>query len=183
MWKKVLAGFAGLIVLGLVVVGMQPEDYRVVRSTTINAPAAIVWGQVADFGQWKNWSHWDKSDPTQKTTESGTPGTVGHQTVWNGEKTGQGSMTVVGATSPSVLNIKLVFTSPMASEAKTDMKIEGTGAAVTVTWSMDGKNNFAGKFFGLVMGMEKMIGKAYEDSLANLKQVAEEQAKAANGRG
>ena len=31
--------------------------------------------------------------------------------------------------------------------------------------------------------MEKMIGKAYEDSLANLKQVAEEQAKAANGRG
>ena len=33
-----------------------------------------------------------------------------------------------------------------------------------------------GKLFGLLMGMEEMIGSAYEDSLANLKPIAEENA-------
>ncbi len=182
MLKKILVAIGALIVGVVVVVAMQPSDYRLERSTKINAPADVVWAQVADFSHWKNWSHWEKSDPSQKTTISGEPGAVGHTTVWDGKKTGQGTMTVTDATKPTALHIKLVFTAPMASEANTDMKIEGGGDAVTVTWSMDGKNDFMGKFFGLVMGMETMIGKAYEDSLANLKQVAEADAKAAKAR-
>lgn len=182
MLKKLVLALVALIVIAVIVVAMQPADYRLERSIKINAPADIVWAQVADFSQWKNWSHWEKSDPSQKTTITGAPGTAGHKTVWQGDKTGEGTMTVAAATKPSALHIELAFTAPMASEATTDMKIEGEGEAVTVTWSMAGKNDFMGKFFGLVMGMEDMIGQAYETSLANLKQVAEDNAKVAKAK-
>ena len=179
MLKKILIGAVALIAVFLVVVGMQPSEYRVERTTMINAPAEAVWAEFSDFSHWKNWSHWEKSDPSQKTTITGEPGTVGHKTVWSGEKTGKGSMTITEATKPTSANIKLVFDEPMASEATTQMTVEAKGEAVAVTWSMDGKNDFMGKFFGLVMGMEDMIGQAYEDSLVNLKQIAEENAKKA----
>ena len=179
MLKKILIGFATLVVGFVVVVSMQPSEYRVERTAMMNAPADIVWAEFSDFSKWKNWSHWEKSDPSQKTTITGAPGTAGHKTVWDGEKTGKGTMEVTAATAPNALSIKLVFTEPMASEATTDFKVEQKGDAVAVTWSMDGENDFMGKFFGLAMGVEDMIGTAYEDSLVNLKQVTEESAKVA----
>jgi hypothetical protein len=179
MWKKVLIGLAVVVGVFVAVIALQPSEYHVERTITITAPPAFVWAEVSDFDRWKKWSHWEKSDPSQKTTVTGEPGSVGHKTEWAGEKTGKGSMTIAEATKPTHLHIKLVFTEPMASEATTDLKLEPNGNVVGVTWSMDGHNNFVGKFFGLVMGMEGMIGQAYETSLADLKQVAEASAKEA----
>ena len=69
---------------------------------------------------------------------------------------------------------------PMASEALTDFAMTSEGDSVTITWSMDGQNGFVGKFFTLIMGgMDGMIGDAYEEGLANLKQISEENARAA----
>ena len=42
---------------------------------------------------------------------------------------------------------------------------------------MNGENDFMGKLFGLIMGREDMIGSAYEQSLADLKTIAESNAK------
>ena len=65
----------------------------------------------------------------------------------------------------------------MEGEAVSAFDIAPKGSNVQVTWSMDGENGFMGKLFGLLMGMEDMIGSAYEDSLANLKTIAEDDAK------
>lgn len=46
----------------------------------------------------------------------------------------------------------------------------------TVTWTMDGKNNFMGKLIGLVMNCEKMVGEQFEKGLAKLKTVVEKPA-------
>lgn len=182
MFKKLLLGIAGLLVVGgvgvAIAASMQPDTYRVERTATIAAPADIVWAQVADFSRWKNWSHWEKSDPSQKTTITGAAGTVGHMTAWKGEKTGEGTMTITDATAPAALAIELAFTAPMASVAKTDMKIVSAADGVTVTWAMDGNNTAMGKVMCLFMSMEDMIGGAYEDSLKNLKGVAEQEATA-----
>ncbi len=177
MVKKVLIGVAALIVVFLVVVMLQPSKYHVERSAEINAPADVVWAEVSNFEQWKGWSHWEKSDPSQKTTITGEPGTVGHKTIWDGEKTGQGTMTITKAEAPNQLGIRLQFKTPMESEAATVFDIAGKGSNVEITWSLDGENRFMGKLFGLLMGMEDMIGSAYEDSLANLKTLVEENAK------
>jgi len=65
------------------------------------------------------------------------------------------------------------------SDPRQKTTITGDPGVVGHKTVWDGKNDFMGKFFGLVMGMEGMIGKAYENSLANLKQVAEADALAA----
>lgn len=38
---------------------------------------------------------------------------------------------------------------------------------------MDGKNDFMGKFMGLFMDMDKMIGNDFEKGLADMKKVSE----------
>ncbi len=53
-----------VIVVGLVVViAMQPADFRIERSATIPAPPAEVFAQVNDFHAWREWSPWAKLDP------------------------------------------------------------------------------------------------------------------------
>lgn len=174
MLKKILIVLAVLVVGFIVVVMVQPGSYHVERTTQIEAPAEVVWAEVSDFGKWKNWSHWHKSDPEQKVTLSGEPGTVGHKSSWVGEKTGTGTMTITAADKPTHLAIGLEFVEPMKSTADTAMKLVSKGDAVEVTWSMGGENGFMGKFFGLVMGgMDGMIGTAYAEGLANIKEIAE----------
>ena len=58
MLKRILIGIAALIVLFIAVVAMQPADFKIVRSATVSAPAAIVFAQVNDFHKWDAWSPW-----------------------------------------------------------------------------------------------------------------------------
>ena len=62
MLKKILIGFAALILIFLVVVMAQPATYHVDRAVMINAPAEVVWAEMSDFNQWSGWSPWAKSD-------------------------------------------------------------------------------------------------------------------------
>src|SRR6185503_15066409 len=48
-----------------------------------------------------------------------------------------------------------------------------TPTTTKVTWAMDGKHNFVSKAFSVVKPMDGMIGKDFEEGLANLKKVAE----------
>jgi len=88
-----------------------------------------------------------------------------------------GGLRVVVAKQPSKVDIKLDFAAPMESTANTTLVIAPAGKAVKVTWTMDGRNDFIGKFFGLVMGVEDMVGESYKQGLADLKKVAEQDAK------
>ena len=76
MLKKILIGLLAIVAIFVVVVAMQPAEYRVERSTTIAAPTSSVFGQVNDFHKWDAWSPWAKLDPNAKMTcegpESGT---------------------------------------------------------------------------------------------------------------
>jgi hypothetical protein len=61
MLKKILIGLAVLIALFLVIVALQPSEFRVERTTTIAAPQADVFAQVNDLHKWEAWSPWRSS--------------------------------------------------------------------------------------------------------------------------
>jgi hypothetical protein len=63
MLKKFLIAIAAIIVVFVVVVALQPSEFRIVRSATISAPAPAVFAQVNDFHNWEAWSPWAKLDP------------------------------------------------------------------------------------------------------------------------
>jgi hypothetical protein len=174
MARKILIGVAALIAVLVVVTLMQPSTYRVERSITINAPVENAFAQVNDFHQWGAWSPWEKLDPGMKKTFEGPPSGTGSKYAWVGnDQVGEGRMTIEKSEKPSKIEIKLEFLKPFESTSKTTFAFAPAGASSKVTWSMDGENNFVGKFFCIFMNMDKMIGGDFERGLAAMKAAAE----------
>jgi hypothetical protein len=178
MFKKILIGIAVIILVFLVVVALQPADFRITRSTTIAAPADVVFTQVNDFHKWDAWSPWAKLDPAMKQTYDGTPAGVGAIYSWVGNKdVGEGRMTITQSRPGELVGIKLEFLKPFAQVNNTEFALKPDGDKTAVTWSMNGTNNFMAKGFGLFMNLDKMVGGDFEKGLAQMKLVAEAAAK------
>lgn len=175
MVKKILLIAAGLLVCLVIVIAMQPDEYRVTRTATIDAPADQVFALVNDFHHWDAWSPWAKLDPAMKTTYDGAASGVGAVYSWAGNsQAGEGRMTITESQPGKRVAIRLEFLKPFASTAHTGFVFTDQGAGSNVVWTMNGENNFLSKAFSLFMGgMDKMIGPDFEKGLSQLKTAAE----------
>jgi hypothetical protein len=173
LWKILIA--LVVIVVGLVaVIALQPARYRVSRSTTIAAPAPVVFAQVNDFHRWTAWSPWEKIDPAMKRTYEGPPAGVGASYTWVGSgEVGEGRMTIVESRPSDLIQVKLEFVKPFAGTSVAEFTFKPEGDRTLVTWSMTGDKNFIAKAIHLVMSMDRMIGDQFEKGLAAMKTVAE----------
>jgi len=173
MLKKILLVLAALIVVFLVVVALQPAEYKVVRSATLPAAPTDAFALVNDFHKWEGWSPWAKLDPSQKTTYTGSAAGTGAVCSWVGnDKVGEGRMTILESRPAELVRIKLEFIKPFASVSDTSFTFKPEGQGTAVTWTMAGRNGFIEKAFCLFMNMDKMVGGDFERGLANLKSVA-----------
>jgi hypothetical protein len=178
MLKKILIGVAAVIVVFLVIVAMQPAQYRVVRTTTISAAPAVVFEQVNDLHKWDAWSPWAKLDPAMKTTFEGPQSGTGAAYSWVGDsKVGEGKMSITDSKANEMVRLKLEFIKPFASTAISEFTFKPEGDKTTVSWSMSGDKNFMSKAFCLFMNMDKMVGGDFEKGLASLKSVVQVAAK------
>ena len=173
--KTVLIILAGLLAGLLILIAMQPADFRVVRSSTMAAPPEKVFAVVNDFHQWERWSPWAKIDPGMKTTFEGPPAGPGAVYSWAGnDKVGEGKMTITDSQPGQRVAIKLDFIKPFASTNQTEFAFQGDGGKTNVVWTMTGTNNFLSKAFSLFMGgMDKMVGPDFEKGLAQMKSTVE----------
>lgn len=177
MVRKILIALAVIVVLFVIVVALQPANFSVTRSATINAPPGIVFDQVNDFHKWAAWSPWEKLDPAMKKTFGGPALGEGATYAWEGnDQVGQGRMTISEAKSPLHVGIKLEFMKPFAATNPTTFDFAAAGATTTVTWTMRGENNFVGKAMCLFVNMDKMVGGDFERGLAAMKSVSETEA-------
>jgi hypothetical protein len=71
--KKIVISLAAILVILVGVIAMQPSEFHVARTTTIAAPAPVVFAQVNDFHKWEAWNPWAKIDPAMKQTYEGAP--------------------------------------------------------------------------------------------------------------
>jgi hypothetical protein len=182
MAKKILVPLIGLILLLLVVVATRPSSFRLERSARIEAPAEVVYEQVADFHRWQGWSPWAKLDPQMKTSCDGPAAGPGAIYAWSGnEKVGEGRMAVLGAKPGESVDIRLEFLKPWKSINSTNFTFRRESGGTRVTWAMAGHNDFMAKAFSLFVDMDKMIGADFEKGLAQLKAVAEAEARGAAG--
>ena len=178
MLKKILLAVAVIILLFVIVVAMQPADFRITRSTTIAAPAETVFAHVNDFHKWDAWSPWAKLDPAMKQSYEGSAAGTGAIYTWDGNKdVGTGRMTLTESRSNELVRIKLEFLKPFAAVNDTEFTFKPEGNQTAVTWSMTGKNNFIAKAFSLIMNMDKMVGGDFEKGLAQMKTLAEAEGK------
>ncbi len=172
MLKNILIAFVVIIAVFVVVVAMQPDEYTVERTATIEASPAITFELINNFKAWDLWSPWDELDPSQTKTFSGPEAGVGAVTEWTGEKTGKGRMEIVASEPTKAIEIDLQFFEPFEGRSDTVFTFASLGDDTQVTWTMSGTNDFMAKAMGLFMDMEGMIGKDFEKGLAKINEAA-----------
>jgi len=174
MLKKILIGLAVVIIVFVVVVAMQPAEFRITRSATIAAPPADVFAQVNDFHHWEAWSPWAKLDPAAKNSFEGPSAGTGAIFKWSGNsQVGEGTMTMTESHPNDSIKITIDFARPMAGTNVAEFTFKPEGSQTVVTWSMTGRSNFVGKAFCLFVNMDKMVGGEFEKGLAQMKTVVE----------
>jgi hypothetical protein len=174
MFKKILIALAVIIFVLVIVVALQPSEFRISRTTTISAPAPVVFAQVNDFRNWEAWSPWAKLDPAMKKTYEGAPAGTGAISTWAGNnQVGEGRATITESRPSDLIRIKLEYVKPFAATNTAEFTFEPEGDHTAVTWSLFGDRNFVSKAIGLFMDMDTMVGGAFEKGLASLKSVAE----------
>lgn len=178
MLPIILIILAVVIVVFLIIVAMQPADFRVARSTTIAASPQTVFARVNNLRHWEDWSPWAKLDPEMKQTYEGPEAGVGASYAWAGnKKVGEGRMTITESRPNELVRLKLEFLKPFAAVNTTEFTFTPEGDQTTVDWSLFGKNNFMAKAFCMFKSMDNMVGKDFEKGLRQLKTAVEEGAK------
>ena len=180
-WRK-----RGLVVLAVLaagasclslVVALQPGQYQVERSLTIQVPSAAVFVHVQDLKSWDNWSPWTKLDPDAQVTFSNPSAGKGASIAWVGnDQIGEGKMTILECKPTELVVLEQEFVRPMAGKARIQVILapHGTdGGSTHATMRMDGSNNFMAKAVCLVMDMDGLIGDAFAQGLFNMKALAE----------
>lgn len=175
MLKKIFGVIALLLVLLLAFAALQPDTFRVERATTIKAPAEKVFAYLNDFQKFGAWSPWEKLDPAMQRTFSGPATGVGSAYAWTGnDQVGAGRMEIKAVEPNARVNIQLDFLKPFESHNTTDYLLKANAdGTTTVTWAMYGPMPFISKLMCVFVSMDAMIGKDFEQGLANLKAVAE----------
>lgn len=164
-----------LLVLVLVIfAATKPNEFRIRRSISIHAPAERIYALIDDFCQWPKWSPWEALDPNLKRTMSGAESGVGAVYEWEGnKKAGAGRMEIVQAVPPSRVDIKINFLKPFRAENKVVFTLIPAGDGTNVIWEMSGVNNLGFKIMGILMNMDKLVGRDFEKGLSSMKVEAE----------
>ncbi len=174
LWKKLLALVVVAIAVFFGLVAMQPSEFRVQRSVSIQAPADTVFAHVNNFHKWQEWSPWAKKDPTATNTFEGPEEGVGAIFKWEGnQEVGEGQMTLKTSQPPEKIGIQLDFIKPYEDTANVEFTFQPHGDHTDVKWTIEGRNNFVGRIFCMFMNMDKMIGDDFDKGLASLKAIAE----------
>jgi len=174
MWMNIGIVVIVLIIALVIAVATRPDTFSIKRSTNILASPGVVFGFLNDFHRWPEWSPWEKLDPDMRRTHSGAPSGVGATYAWSGNsKAGEGSMTIRESKPGERVLLDLNFLKPFKSSNVTEFVLTPMETSTKVDWTMSGKHNTATKAFSLIQSMDKIVGKDFEQGLANLKSVSE----------
>lgn len=172
MWK-----ILGLLVLAAVCVVLvlawnKPDSFRVERSALVPAPPERVFALINDLERMNAWNPWQRKDPALRGTYGASRAGPGAHYAWDGDKVGAGSMTITESSAPNRLVMRLDFLKPFKAVNQAEFTLEAEGAGTRVTWAMTGPTPFISKLMQVVINFDQMIGRDFEDGLANLKQLA-----------
>lgn len=159
--------------LALLVAAFLPSTYHVERSIIVNASPLQCYENVVNLEHYRNWNPWSKMEPTAKQLVHSPSRGVGAKWSWNGEKIGEGSLTITKEQPGQGLETKLEFLRPMESVSVGKWRFIAQEQGTEIIWGNSGELDYPlGRFFGLTIN--DMLGKDFEKGLSNLKQYIEE---------
>jgi len=175
IFKKLLIGLVGLIVVIVLAGFLLPRQFKVEREIMITAGTIPIYQMISAPTNWPKWAVWNKRDPNMALTFSGTGGGAGAKWSWQSKTEGNGMMEFTEADSPRRIVYKVSFPD-MNMVSTGELKLTAINDSLTkVSWSNEGDfgNNPVFRYLGLVM--DKMVGPDFDAGLASLKTLIEKQ--------
>lgn len=146
-------------------VATQKGDFTVERSQIINSPKSTVFNFVNDYRNWEDFSSWVVEDPEMQITYPKKTIGPGASFSWEG-KEGTGDMLTLFVKENDSISQKINYDGTSSSVF---WSFKDTIGGTKVTWKTTGKMSFTMKVYTAFNGgMNKIIGRMYEKSLANL---------------
>jgi len=169
-----------LIALGLILIIplFIKKEYSVVREILIDKPKFWVFGYIKFLENQDNFSVWASLDPDMKKGMKGVDGTAGCISSWESthKNVGCGEQEIIKILEGERIDYELRFLKPFKSISQAFFITEAlTNNKTNVKWGFNGKMNYPMNIMLLFMNMEKMIGKDFENGLAKLKTLLEQQ--------
>lgn len=173
MIKKTLIGLALVIAILIITIALQPGEFRVERSATLDASPAALFEQVNHHHKFALWNPWLELDPNVVNTYSGPESGVGATCSWKGNRNvGAGSSTIIESKPNELVRMRMEWLEPMQGTSTVDFTFTPEADKTVVTWAMYGPQSFIGKAVSLVMDCEKMCGPQFEKGLISLGKAA-----------
>ncbi|MDP4302116.1 SRPBCC family protein [Leptothrix discophora] len=167
-----------LVVIAVVAVllwraSRRPDRFRIERSAVIAAPAATLHALVDDFHRWVDWSPWEDRDPALRREYGGAPHGTGARYAWSGNRqVGRGEMTITRSVPARSIELKLDFLAPFEAHNVGAFTFEPVAGGTRVVWVMEGPASFANKLMGLLLDIDRMVGRDFERGLQRLEALA-----------
>ncbi|MBI5370799.1 MAG: GyrI-like domain-containing protein [Sphingobacteriales bacterium] len=169
---RLLFFFALSLVLVIVVFSwLVPVKQSLEKNISIQAPAGLVFEQVAKLENFNQWSAWNQQDSTVKHTLTGTDGTVGAASRWKGDPaiSGEGRIEISAAEPGRTVVQKIHFISPKESHAISSFLLSEANGLTTVTWHFEIETPRPWNIFNLFSDIGEQRGPDFEKGLVALK--------------
>jgi len=175
---RTLAAIAGVIVLAAVAVlayaATKPDTFRIQRALDIKAPPEKIYPLLVDLRRSVEWSPYEKKDPDMKRVYRGAESGKGAIYEWDGDSNvGAGTLEIADVSPPTKVVLKLNMVRPFMANNTVEYTLAPNGDGTTMAWDMHGPNPYLAKVMQVFFDVDKMVGKDFEEGLANLKALAE----------
>ena len=171
-----IIGLAVALLAGVVlaVAATRPNDFRVQRSASIKAPPEKIFPHINDLHAFNTWNPFNKKDPNIKGSYSGAANGPGSAYAFEGNKdVGRGRIEITDSRPASEVRMNLHILAPMEGRNVVEFTLHPKGDSTSVTWAIQGPMPYLSKVFSLFCDMDAMIGREFENGLADLKTIVE----------
>lgn len=164
---------AALVATILALAARRPDSFRVARTLNIAATPEQLFPLINDLKQMNTWNPYALRDPSGQIGYSGPASGPGARFDFGGKKSGTGHIEITEATPTSKVDLRLVMTKPFKADNAVAFTLTAKGRSTDVTWAMSGPQPLLAKCMAMVIDCDKMVGRDFEQGLANLKAIAE----------
>lgn len=151
---------------------IAPVKQSIDKSIVIQAPATVVFEQVAKLENFNQWSAWNQHDSTVKLEYTGTDGTIGASSHWNGDPqiSGEGRIEITALEAGKSVTQKLHFIKPKEGHASSGFTLNEVNGQTTVSWHFESETPRPWNIFNFFSDIEKNLGPEFEKGLSALKE-------------
>lgn len=174
MIRRIALTLVGLVLLLVAGAYLLPRIVHVERTAHVDAPPEVVFAHVNSFQRWSAWSPWERRDPTMMKTLSGPTAGEGATQTWTSEADAGGTQTIIRSVPHKRIETTIDFGAQGTAASTWTFEADGLGTRVTWVLDADMGSSPVGRYLGLMM--DRWVGPDFDDGLAALKQVVEQEA-------